>query len=236
MTDKKKSLQRKILEPLYDKSVTCLYCNHKFKSKQVRSSMAKVIKQDSDYCTYYEGENPIFYDVFVCPSCGFAFTNSFSRITPSRKEKIEKNYLKNLSAVPQLCGERDDFDALRAYKLASLAAYVINEKKSLVGNLFLRIAWMYRYQNDIDNEKEYLEKALRFYLDAYQRGNIHDFVMEEHQLLFLMGDIYIRLGKNNEATKIFSKLLSDRGVSQKIRTRASEVWNEYRERQKENKE
>lgn len=233
MTAHRNRLQRKTLPPLYDKSLTCLYCKHKFTSKQVRSSMSRVVKQDSDYCTYYEGENPIFYDPFVCPSCGFAFTASFSRLTPAKRERIEKYYLKNLSSVPQLCEKRDVQDALRAYKLASLSAYIINERKGLIGNLFLRVAWMYRYQDEVENEKEYLEKALRFYLDAYQKGNIHDMVMEEHQLLFLMGDIYIRLGKNNEATKIFSMLLSDRTVSKKIRARAQEVWNEFREKQKE---
>lgn len=228
-TDPGKKEGKNKLDPLYDKKLVCLYCGRKFTSKQVRLSQTKVLKQDSDYCTYYQGENPVFYDVFICPHCGFAFTKSFSKLTPQKKEIVKNEYIRKLSNVPQLCGKRDIHQAVRAMELGALASYIINENKVITGNLFLRTAWLYRYQEDMENERKYLELALRFYLDAYQNGDSRDAVMPEHQLLFLIGDIYARLGRYSEAAKMFSMLLSDKNAPPKIRARATEAWNQYKD-------
>ena len=101
--------------------------------------------------------------------------------------------------------------------------------KTITGNLFLRVAWLHRYQEDFDNEEEYLRKALRFYLSAYQLGKSHDTALSDHQLLYLMGAIYTRLDEYHEASKIFSQLFTDKTVPPKIKTRAVETWNEYKE-------
>lgn len=219
------------LAPLYDKKVVCLYCAKEFTSKQVRSSAVKMIKQDSDYCTYYQGENPLYYDVFVCPYCGFAFTSSFSRLTPANRQTLEKEYFAKLPEIPDLCHNRNIHQALQAYKWAALTSYLVGEKSIITANLFLRIAWLYRYQNLPGQEKRYLAKALRFYEDAYAREDVEE-VMDEHQLLFLMGDIYTRLDQYHKALKVFSMLFTDPSVPPKIRARAKDSWTKYKEKQK----
>lgn len=226
-------LSRNQLEPLYDKNIVCLFCENEFTSKQVRFSATKIMKQDSDYCTYYEGENPLYYDVFVCPHCGFAFTQSFTRLTPAKKETLKKEYFYKLPAVPDLCQQRGISEALQAYRWAALTSYLANEKSIITGNLFLRIAWLYRYQNKTNSEKRYLELALRFYEDAYAKGNFEE-IMDEYQLLFLIGELSIRLDQNQKATKVFSMLLADESVPRKIRVRTTESWQRYKELDKNN--
>lgn len=215
------------LDPLYDKKIVCLCCEKEFTSKQVRSSSTRVIKQDRDYCTYYSGENPLFYDAFVCPHCGFAFTQSFSKLTPRKKEIIEKEYFEKLPFVPDLCQKREIHHALQAYKWTAYTSYLVKEDPIITGNLFLRIAWLYRYQEKTEQEKRYLEIALRFYEKAYAKGNSGD-IMNEHKLLFLLGDLYTRLDDYHKASKVFSMLLADQSVPPNIRQRAAESWNYYK--------
>lgn len=225
---KKASSNSKPLDPLYDKKLTCMYCERVFTSKQVRTSKTRVVKQDSDYCTYYEGENPIFYEAFVCPYCGFAFTKSFSPLSPGKRDIIEKDYIRKLKNVPNLCGKRTYEEAIRALKLAALSSYLKGENDSITGNLFLRIAWLYRYVEETEKERIMMEKALRFYEQAYQKGDSRQSVISEHQLLYLMGYLHTRLDHYEEAAKIFSRLFSDRSVPPKIRARATETWNKYK--------
>lgn len=221
-------LSSRPLNPLYDKKIVCLCCEKEFTSKQVRSSTTRVIKQDRDYCTYYSGENPLFYDAFVCPHCGFAFTQSFSKLTPRKKEIIEKEYFEKLPFVPDLCQKREIHHALQAYKWTAYTSYLVKEDPIITGNLFLRIAWLYRYQEKTEQEKRYLEIALRFYEKAYAKGNSED-IMNEHKLLFLLGDLYTRLDDYHKASKVFSMLLADQSVPPNIRQRAAESWNYYKE-------
>ena len=223
------------LEPLYDKKIVCLFCESEFTSKQVRSSATRMIKQDSDYCTYYKGENPLYYDVFVCPHCGFAFTGSFARLTPVKKEILKKEYFNKLPSIPDLCQQREITEALHAYKWAALTSYLVNEKSIITANLFLRIAWLYRYQNKPEKEKHYLQIALRFYEDAYARGNFEE-IIDEHQLLFLIGELSIRIDQFQKAAKIFSMLLADESVPRKIRVRTTESWQQYKTRNKDKNE
>ena len=42
------------------KEVSCPVCNSKFKTSKVRLSQCRVERRDEDFCTYYEGENPLF--------------------------------------------------------------------------------------------------------------------------------------------------------------------------------
>lgn len=225
---KKSSSNAKLIDPLYDKKLTCMFCEREFRSKQVRSSRTRVIKQDSDYCMYYDGENPLFYEAFVCPFCGFAFTKSFTPLSGGKREIIDKEYIQKLNKVPNLCGKRTYEEAIRALNLASLVSYLKEENEAITGNLFLRIAWIYRYENELDKEQKMMMKALRFYEQAYQKSDSRHSVISEHQLLYLMGDLHTRLNHYEEAAKIFSRLFSDQDLPPNIRARASETWNKYK--------
>ena len=230
-SDIKKKDHPKSIEPLYDKNLTCLYCEKKFTSKQVRTNRIKLLGQDSDYCPHYEGENPIFYEAFICPHCGFAFTQSFNELTPGKREIIEKNYIQKLKEIPNYCGHRTWKEAIRAFNLAALSSYLKGENEAITGHLFLRIAWIYRYVDEKEKEKRFLKKALDFYNAAYLKGSSSSTNISEYQLLYLMGDIYTRLDHYQEASKIFSQLFSDPDVPPKIRSRAIDTWNQYKENQ-----
>ena len=85
------------IEPLYDKKYRCSICSHTFTSKKIRSRFIKIESIDIDFCpTYSDTENnPILYQMTVCPNCGFSSQTTFQIIIPLEQETIKKKYGQN---------------------------------------------------------------------------------------------------------------------------------------------
>ena len=212
---------------LYGKTIKCINCGHAFASMRMRSGSVRMQTMDTDFCPHYLNENPIYYDVNVCPNCGLAFTDSFSPIVPVLREKLNKEYLERIK-VPQLCGERTWEDALRSYELAFLSSRILGEKLLIQANLALRIAWMYRYQDKTAEEQRFLEYAVSLYVQMYESQEYDEEVMSDAKLMYIIGELYGRL-KQWEKTRIwFSHLFMDKSADPKWRTRGRDRWLEYK--------
>ena len=103
------------------KDVKCLYCSKDFKTTKVMQNKLKVLKRDSDFCIHYEFSSPLFYDIHVCPHCGYAFYASYKKLMEPYRSIVKEGYIQKIKQV-DLCGERTIEDALRAYKLSLLTA------------------------------------------------------------------------------------------------------------------
>ena len=78
---------------IYPKQFKCPICGNLFISPMVKSTSISVDKRDTDFCTYYKGINPLFYDVVVCNACGYgAKISSFDNISSKDIESIKKKY------------------------------------------------------------------------------------------------------------------------------------------------
>lgn len=213
---------------LYDKEVVCLNCEKKFKTKRVRASKIVVKKKDSDFCMHYEGEiNPYYYEINVCPHCSFAFSASFKPLKPAVRENLRKNYLERAGQV-DLCGKREDADALRSFKLALLCGTLADENIFNLGGICLRIAWLNRYLGQKEEEDKYLDKALECYREVYEKADITSLPLSEHKLLYLLGELSGRLGRFTETRTWFNILFSKRGIEPALNTLAREQWDEYK--------
>ena len=212
---------------LYDKSVKCINCGQAFQTKRMRSNSVRMEKVDTDFCPHYKNENPIYYDVNVCPHCGLAFTDSFSPIIPAIREKLEKEYLSKIR-IPELCGERSWEDALRSYELAFLSSRIVKEKLLIQANLALRIAWLYRYEKRPTDEKRFLEYAVSLYVSMYESQDYDEEVMPDSKLMFIIGELYGRLAEWEKTRIWFSHLFMDKSADQKWRTRGRDRWLEYK--------
>ncbi|RYD01873.1 hypothetical protein N752_27500 [Desulforamulus aquiferis] len=75
--------------------LTCPNCEKEFEHPEVKSKYIVIERQDRDFCSYFAGINPLFYDIMVCKYCGFAFTRE-TNIPLSEPEKaIIKTILAN---------------------------------------------------------------------------------------------------------------------------------------------
>ncbi len=160
------------LMALYDKKIKCLHCNEEFKSKAVKVRSTRLEKTDEDGCNYYEGKaNPYLYQIFACPYCGFVFTQNFFLRSKDRKV-IEKEFLGKLVSIEDYCGERTIEEAINIWKLGLATGQISNQKTELMSGISLRIAWLYRYLADEENEMIFLKMAKNGYKKAYNNDDL----------------------------------------------------------------
>ncbi|MBP1962595.1 DUF2225 domain-containing protein [Paenibacillus aceris] len=216
-----------MVEPLYEISVKCTYCDNSFKSMKVRPSFKKASKTDADFCVHYKDINPDYYVVRICPYCGYAHTENFSdKWKPAQREAFNEKVTKNWSRR-SYSGERTWDETVQSYKLALLSAQIKEEKSRVIAGLLHHLAWLYRSKGDWEQEKRFLTFALEAYIHVYENEGMD---LNNARLMYLMGELNRRLGRYNEAVKWFSRIINDRKIMDAAMIRASrEQWTITRE-------
>lgn len=215
------------LEPLYQIKITCAYCEHEFSTSRVRPSFKRAVRTDSDFCGYFQKENPDYYVVRVCPSCGFASTeNSTDRLNDKQRalfqEAIGSKFIKR-----DYGGHRDWAAALETYKLGLLCAQTIGEKERIIASLLHHIAWLYRYRNNEQQEKRFLQYSLESYVRVYETEGVGG---SDARLMYLIGELNRRVSNYHDAVKWFSRVINDKKIMDAAMIRASrEQWAVLRE-------
>jgi uncharacterized protein (DUF2225 family) len=198
-----------MVEPLFLITVKCTYCDNKFQTSRVRPSFKKAMQTDTDFYVNYKDINPDYYVVRICPYCGFASSENFSDIlTSEQKADFEKKVSRNWT-MKDFGNERTWEDALQSYKLGLLCAQIKDEKNRVVAGLLHHIAWLYRYKDDWEQEKRFLEYALGAYVSVFESEGMD---LNNARLMYLIGEINRRLSHYNEAVKWFSKVINDRKI------------------------
>ncbi|KSU83973.1 hypothetical protein A2U94_09670 [Bacillus sp. VT 712] len=219
------------LHPLYDKKIACALCSHSFYSKKVRSRFLKAQRYDTDFFIYYENPklHPIIYDVVICPKCGYASTEQFSRIfPPGSANQVKEKVTKNWSYQPY-DQERTLQQAINAYKLAIYCANIKKEKSSVLASLTLRVSWLYRLLDDIQQERAFALHALKCYTTAYLEETFPS-NSNEVRLLYIIGELNYRLGFQQQALLYFSEIIykHKNHPDRKTFERTKERWHEIR--------
>jgi len=218
------------MSSLYDRSIACPICDASFDSKKIKRSAILVDRRDSDYCAYYKGDNPLYYNIFVCPSCGFSsFESEFDdvkRLSNRHKDNFRKKVTANWQGR-QFNHERDWKTAVETYKLALITYTALEYKKSVIAKVFLRIAWLYRHENN-QQEDVFIKYARDHFMVAFEKENISDDKENELVTMYLVGELSRRLGDYQLAVKWFDKLLKDPDIKRKrhIEMRARDMWAE----------
>lgn len=194
-------------ELLYNKKIMCPVCNREIEVTKVKTKACKVKSRDTDMCVHYENINILFYDVWVCENCGYAalqdkFEGLFTRDIQAIKDKISSHWNKRSFA-----GERDANKAIEAFKLALLNLKIRNAKSSELAKICIRIGWLYRAKED-PKEIEFLNFALTAYNDAYQKERFPLDKLDEITCMYIIAELFRRVGKLNEAILWFSRIVS----------------------------
>ena len=140
-----------------------------FKAKTVKSGKARLVSTDTDFKPTYSIVNPIYYDVILCPFCGYAaLAQYFSSIRGTQINWIKTQ----ISALFKMKIYPDTYTteiAIERYKLALLNAVVKKAKSSEKAYICLKLGWLYRDLEDKDNEIRFLEQALKGFMSAFER-------------------------------------------------------------------
>ncbi|MEQ2129893.1 DUF2225 domain-containing protein [Caldanaerobacter subterraneus KAk] len=190
---------------LYDKKTVCPVCKQEFTYTRVRTSQLKVEERGRDFYTKYKDDiNPFFYEVIVCPNCGYtALESEFEKITNDKGEKI-LSLVSEKWVKREFSGERTPQKALEAYLLSLYCSQIKEDKPIVFAKTCLRIAWIYRILGDKANEEKYLKHALDSYVKAYSGSDVYE---EEILLIYMIGELNRMLGNKEEALKWYNKVI-----------------------------
>lgn len=202
---------------LYDAQVTCPVCETPFKARVVKSSAYRVSKKDSDSFIHFNLINPYFYDVWVCPSCGYsAMKSDFNKIRSYHIEAIKQKITAKWRGrtYPDLY----DVDiAIERFKLSLLNYAAMDAKASKKAMNCLKLAWMYRLKEDKNNEITFLNLALDGFYDAYYNEDFPIYEMNKFTIMYLIGELNRRVEKYDAALTWFSKVITSPTAPQKLK-------------------
>lgn len=197
------------LDPVYNSKLTCPVCQNSFEIGKVRTKAVRSKGQDTDLRPLFEGENPLFYDAIVCPSCGFAHIGShFDDLTrldfKAVQEKITPKWTQR-----DFSGPRTVDQAIEAYKLVLLNARIRQAPASDLAKICLRLSWMYRIKGDSVLDYKFMEYAFTYYQDAYMKEHLPVGKLDEFTVMYMIGELGRRLEKYQDSLTWFSRLMSD---------------------------
>lgn len=207
----------------YERKIECHCCKRNFVTYKVRPNRFKVISNDTDFMPIYDGLNPLLYEVAVCPHCGYAHHQTMTRNFGPFMELIKESYIKSLKKPMEICEERSIDDAIASFKLAYLVAKYSMEESVVLGNISLKIAWLYRLKEDKAHELHYLKASRDFFGTSFSKSKDG-----EEKIQYLVAELSLRLGDIPEAQRGFSRLITGREVSNKYQNLARKRWEDYK--------
>lgn len=205
------------LECIFDRNMTCPVCGNDIKVKSVKIGKVRMISQDTDFMPRYNNLNPLFYDIAVCPRCGYsAMIKNFGKLKEEQIRLIKSIITPKF--IPKTYPDLYDVDiAIERYKLALLNSVVKKGKNSEKAYLCLKLSWLYRLKNDEAEEKRFSEQSLIGFKEAYEGETFPIYGMDKFALIYLIGELSRRTGKNDEALRWFSMVLVSMNVNPKIK-------------------
>ncbi len=193
---------------IYNSHIECPVCNTDIEFTKVRSKTIRLLKQDTDFCPYYEGENPLLYEAIICPECGYgAHITNFKNINKYERAKIKEKITQRWTKR-SFTGHRDNEKALEAFKLVLLNLQDMEAPKSELAKICMRIAWLYRYKNEEKYEKKFMEHALKNYMEAYSQEDLTvEGKLDQYTCLYIIGELNKRLDHYEESVQWLSRLI-----------------------------
>lgn len=212
-----KSANNMVNKNIFLKQVTCPVCNNIFKTPTIKVNIPRVISKDSDFFIRYSIENPYFYDVWLCPNCGYAaLKTDFPKIRKFQIELVKENITSKWVKRDYLLPFNEDI-AIERYKLALLNSLLIESKSSTKAMICLKIAWMFRLLSDEANENIFLRQALVAFNDTYINERLPIYGLDRFSIMFLIGELNRRIGDDQTALRWFSDVITSIGAPQKIK-------------------
>ena len=108
-------------QTLFSKTLSCPGCRTRFVSLNVRPDAIDLRSRDSDFHEIHGGPNPLWYQIYVCPTCRFAaYPDDFANLVAQEPQAIASQIAARQALAEGLVlyGERDIAAARVAFQLA----------------------------------------------------------------------------------------------------------------------
>ena len=205
---------------LVARDITCPLCQNTYKFFTPRSGSWRIVRRDTDFCPHYEGYNPLYYAVYVCPNYHFAaykehFKGLEAKNQHALKEALTANFRRFAADFSR--PERSAFHALMSYQLAMECYQVRAVAPELLGQVAMRTAWVCRYGGQTKRELEYLLASLEYFKDAYDHGVRTTGFIDFQALSYQLAELHLRTGKLAQAEHYFGLLGKNKNLTDPMR-------------------
>ena len=179
-------------------TLICTICRNSFESNEIAS--CGYANKRTDFRPNYWGFNPVEYFYHLCVNCGFcAPKNLFETKIESSdlKQKIEQIGNTPINSLSQKL-ERA-MVCLEFLKDLGLT----NKNEFELGNIWLDLYW---WSENLEEIKKFGEKIINYYEIAFEKGQVPS--DQFYTILYLIGEIYRRIGNQDQANKYFDEVIS----------------------------
>jgi len=192
------------MSPFVTHDARCGLCGFTFEAFMPRNRSITLKWRDTDNCPHYDGPNPVFYAIWVCPSCHYAAYREDFGTTPGKWRDAVHEALAagapSAQAVAFDSGERGLFAALTSYQLAMTCYEARRSPPEVLAGLALRAGWICRYAAELRREIGFLAKARDRYLDSFEKGCKQS---DDLPVAYLAAELLMRTGRVAEAAPYF---------------------------------
>lgn len=176
-------------------TAVCPISGTNFEFLRVRTRAVRPKERETDFHVRYEGVNPTWYGIVVCPVCGYAaYLDDFDVLDEAARARLsaDREPRSALLANP-LSGTRTLQDATLALDLAMRCYEGRDASDSRRAVLQHRRAWLEREAGNAMSERTWITRARASYEQAFESDKR---LSEEAaaRIAYLVGDLGERLG------------------------------------------
>ena len=214
-------------EYTYNKNMECPVCDNNFATRVLRLAKLSPVATDFDLRPIYkEPIQPLFYDIAICPKCGWsALSQVFKTITESQAKLIKETIspgFKYVEYPPILTAEM----SIERYKLALANAIVRKALNNEKAYICMKIAWMYRSIKDKTKELLFIAHAYKGFLDALSNERPPFLGLDIDTVSCIIASQAKTLGYYKDALKMTSRLLTSRSINPRLKDRSLDLKHE----------
>lgn len=223
---------------LYQHSVTCPLCHKPFTVTATMQSRLQLKCIEKDMRKRYKNMEPLWYDIWQCPSCNYAAPESHFEVKRDiglHADEIAAS-ISSFKDILIYTSPRTMNQVITSKYLALLWANFFDQDYTIRAKLWLHLSWLYQDLGDEELFKKATEKALEYYRRLYYTSR-KEFDPAVEQVCFLiMAELFQRGGdlKNAYECLIHVRSLKEgkRIYLQDAKDRLADLMEEYHARDK----
>ena len=227
----------------------CPVCDWKFKALTVKAGKARQTGRGIDMRIYYEGIDPVKYDVISCPFCGYsAIMSQFDKLIKVQKDLIKENI--SSSYMPDEDWEKEEEPytyekAITRFKLALLCAVIKRAKASERAFISLKLHWLLEsrmkeidsgleeYKKLAEDNDECIRNAYVGFKKAFSSENLPIFGLDESTMPYMISALGYILGEYEDAKVTVGRVITSRSANDRIKELARDLKDMIDEKMKE---
>ncbi len=189
----------------FKKVIHCPVCEYQFDVKMQKLSRMELTSTENDFRQRFQGFEPIYYSIWMCPICSYAnFYSSFEIISKKNIHNLKKTANKRKSMVNIHLMDPDDINYVFAqYYMADKCLNEIGADDLHKAKVWIRLKWLYHDLEDEEMYKFALSRVISHYFNSLYNARSRLNPEQEQQVSLLLGELYLENNQTEDAKKHF---------------------------------